>query len=107
MKPFFGDRKREMALTAKVIPELERTTGVGIGALCENLVRGNFTYREITETIRLALIGGGTSPEEAANLVNTYVPIRPLGDAHILAADILTFLWTGSDAEQTVNHGND
>lgn len=92
-KAFFGDRERDFALTPHLIPELERLTGKGIGALVENVRRASFA--EITATIRLALIGGGSHPQEAEALVKTYIPAHPLGEAHLLALDILTDLWTG------------
>jgi len=108
-KTFFGDRERAFALTHPMCSELERITGRGMGYLCTNLVQGNFHLAEIIETIRLALIGGGTDPQEAAALVKTYVPVRPLGEAHILAATILNDLWAGAEAtaEQKVNQGTD
>ncbi len=98
-KAFFGDRERNFALTPTLIPELERLSGVGIGRLCQKLVQGDFALLEITETIRLAMIGGGTSPQEAAALVKTYIAASPLGEAHLLAADILTKLWAGPGAD--------
>lgn len=94
-KAFFGDRERNFVLTPILIPELERLSGTGIGRLCQRLVLGDFALLEITETIRLGMIGSGTSPQEAAALVQTYIAARPLGEAHILAADILTDLWAG------------
>lgn len=98
-KAFFGDRERQFALTPALIPELERLTSVGIGKLCQKLVQGDFSFLEITETIRLAMIGGGTSPQEAAALVQTYIAASPLGDAHVLAANILTELWAGPESD--------
>ena len=92
---FFGDREREFALTPHLIPELQRTTGKAIGAIIDGLRR--LSYAEITETIRLGLVGGGAQPEEAAALVATYVPARPLIDANYLAVGILTALWIGPE----------
>ena len=94
---FLGDRERDFALTPHLIPELERLTGKGIGALVEGVRRASFA--EITSTIRLALVGAGTTPQEAAALVQIYVGPSPLGEAHLLALDILTDLWTGPAGE--------
>lgn len=94
---FFGDRERDFALTPHLIPELQRTTGKAIGAIIDGLRR--LSYAEITETIRLGLVGGGAQPEEAAALVSTYIPARPLGEANILAIDILTALWIGPEVQ--------
>lgn len=100
-KAFFGDGERDFTLTAKLIPELERLTGKGIGALTRHVAAGDYTLAEINETIRLALIGGGTAPKEAAALVATYVPARPLQEAHLLALAILAALMFGSEAQGT------
>lgn len=97
-KAFFGDRERDFALTPHLIPELERLTGKPITALVENVRRAG--YAEIATTIRLALIGAGTKPDEAAALVAAYVPARPLGEAHLLAVAILTDLWVGPSASE-------
>ncbi|WIJ24236.1 gene transfer agent family protein [Devosia sp. RR2S18] len=96
-KAFFGDRERDFSLTPHLIPELERLTGKGIGAIIENTRRMGFG--EIVNTVRLGLIGGGTHPEEAQALVQAYVKAHPLGELHLLALDILTDLWTGPAAQ--------
>lgn len=103
---FFGDAEREFGLTPILITELERTTGKGIGLLCSHVASGEFAFADIAETIRLALIGGGAQPQTAKELTGTYIPARPLAEAHALAADILNTLWIGAEvlAEQKVNH---
>lgn len=98
-KAFFGDRERDFSLTPHLIPELEKQTGKGIAALIDGFRRAS--YADIAETIRLGLIGAGEAPQEAHRLVGTYVPIRPLGEAHILAFDILTDLWAGPEEQPT------
>jgi hypothetical protein len=97
IRKFFGDGERDFALPAKMILELERTTGAGLGELFRKLTAGTFRFAEITETIRLAMIGGGTSPEDADRLVHTYVDPEgtPLLRAHILATDILSDRYIG------------
>jgi hypothetical protein len=95
-KAFFGDAEREFKLTARLIPELERLTGVGIGALCRRVFAGDFSIADARETIRLGLIGAGTSPIEAQSLVSAYVDARPLGEFYPLAVDILSVLWFGA-----------
>lgn len=96
-KAFFGDRERDFSLTPHLIPEFERVTGKAIGATVDNL-RG-MSFSQIVTTVRLGLIGGGTQPEEASALVQTYVNAHPLGELHLLALDILTDLWTGPEAQ--------
>lgn len=96
-KAFFGDRERDFSLTPHLIPEFERVTGKAIGATMDNLRRMSFA--EITNTVRLGLIGGGTHPAEAQALVQAYASAHPLGELHLLALDILTDLWTGPEAQ--------
>lgn len=92
---FFGDAERTFALTPELIVELERITGSGIGGLCQRLFRSDFRHADVTETIRLALIGGGEKPEDAAALVAAYATTRPLAETFPLAVAILETLWFG------------
>lgn len=100
-KAFFGDRERDFVLTPHLIPELERLAGRGIAAIVDDIVLNRRAwFAEITAVIRLALIGAGTAPQEADTLVKTYVPIRPLAEAHLLAMSILLDLWNGPAADE-------
>jgi hypothetical protein len=94
---FFGDAEHPFALTPWAIKELEEKTGSDIGTLALGLPAGRFGFADLTETIRLALIGGGMSPQEAAHLVETYAKPRPLSETFPLAARILYRLWNGKD----------
>lgn len=102
-RAFFGDKEHDFALGPALVLELEIVTGSGIGGLFKRMIANEFKAKEITETIRLGLIGGGTSPEIAARLVETYVPARPMIEAYALAVDILTALMFGraKDAADT------
>lgn len=94
---FFGDgEEREFVLTVPMVVELERKSGVGIGALCQRLFQNQFSHADISETIRLALIGGGTSPKEADALIAAYATNRPLMETYPLAVSILEALMFGS-----------
>lgn len=95
-RAFFGDSERNFRLTPPMVLELERQTGTGIGALFRRLVAGDFRHADLTETLRLALIGAGTKPEEAAHLTRTYAADRPV--AEVLPTVIGTFeaLWFGA-----------
>lgn len=95
-KQFFGDRTRSFALDPVLIAELERTTATGIGGLCRHLFAGEFRHHEMREVIRLALIGGGESPEDAASLVSVYVDQRPIEESYALAVAILEAAWFGA-----------
>lgn len=108
-KAFFGDRERDFVLTPNLIPELERLAGRGIAAVIDDtVVHRRAWFDEIRAIIRLGLIGGGAHPQEADTLVRAYVPARPLGEAHLLALEILTDLWTGSadDTDEAATAGD-
>ncbi len=94
-RAFFGDAEHEFALGGDQIVELERVTGAGIGAICARVFNGTFAYADITETIRLALIGGGLDPQEAAALTKAYVPMRPIAETMALAVDVLSAVYFG------------
>jgi hypothetical protein len=103
---FFGDGDKSFALPPHLIVELERKTGHGIGTLCMLVPEGRFRHAELMEVIRLALIGGGTSPEDAEALVATYAAPRPLAEPFALASAILHVVWTGKTGA-TEEAGND
>jgi hypothetical protein len=96
---FFGDGERTFKLTPELIVELERKTGSGIGGFCRRLFVGDFGHGDLVETIRLGLIGGGETPENAAALVGAYVVGRPLSESYPLAVSILEALWFGAAKE--------
>lgn len=94
-KAFFGDRERDFSLTPHLIPELERLSGKGIGAIIDDIRR--LSYSEMANTVRLGLIGGGAHPKEAADLLQVYVGAHPLGELLLLAQAVLTDLWIGPE----------
>ncbi|MFC3322617.1 gene transfer agent family protein [Mesorhizobium cantuariense] len=95
---FFGDGERSFALTPDLIIELERKTGAGIGSLCLRFPEGNFRHAELIEIIRLSLVGGGTTPKEAAALTDTYAAKRPLAESFPIAVAVLQAVWNGAPA---------
>lgn len=95
-RQFFGDGEHAFALTSELIIELERVTATGIGALCRRVFAGDFRHADLLSVIRLALIGGGVSPKDAAGLVAAYVEPRPLAETFPLAIAILETLWFGA-----------
>jgi hypothetical protein len=92
---FFGDAERTFKLTPALVGELERKTGAGIGALCKRMFSGDFAHADCLEAIRLGLVGGGTSPEDAHNLVRVYAAEAPIEVVMTLAVQILSALWFG------------
>ncbi|MCF6370984.1 gene transfer agent family protein [Rhizobium halophilum] len=94
---FFGDGEKTFAFTREMLLELERKTGHGIFALFTRIQSRQASFADMTETIRLGLIGGGATPAEAAALVNTYAVARPLGESLAVAFGILTALFFGPE----------
>jgi hypothetical protein len=107
-RAFFADTERNFALSFELAGELERKTGVGIGALFNRLFRADFSLADVTETIRLGLIGGGSTPAQAASIVRTYVENRPLSETYPLAVAILETVWFGKANEPKTedDHGS-
>lgn len=101
---FFGEGERTFALPFDLVRELERKTGAGIGALYYRMKELRFAFADITDTIRLGLIGGGTAPAEAAALVATYAEKRPLAETFPVALGILDAVWFGTPATKDT-HG--
>ncbi|OWU84460.1 hypothetical protein ATO6_12250 [Oceanicola sp. 22II-s10i] len=95
-RAFYGDGEYTFALTDDMIAELERVSGLGIGALYLRTAKAQFPLTDLVEIIRLGLIGGGTSPEAAMRLVNAYGRNRPIGELFPLAMDILDARWSGT-----------
>lgn len=102
-KAFFGDAERTFALSPELMIELERKTGTGIGGLCRRVFDGQFSLSDISETIRLALVGGGTTPADALSLVEAYALKRPLLETFPLAVAILETVWFGEASKDPAN----
>ena len=92
---YFGDGEKTFALSNEMIIELERKSGAGIGAIYTRVLQAQFYSIDVFEIIRLGLIGGGTKPEAAQNLVDTYARPRPIFESYLLAFDILDARWNG------------
>lgn len=75
----WGDGEKLFALKAAQIEELEKICDEGIGRICARVFsRVDFSYKHVRDTIRLGLIGGGSSAVEANRLVRAYVDGVPL-----------------------------
>lgn len=92
---FFGDKDRTFTLTDPMIAELERQTDLGVGAIYRQLINLAYPASLLPAIIRLGLIGGGTSPEEAKHLCAAYADNRPFAEVFPLAFDIFEARWSG------------
>ncbi|SLN62396.1 hypothetical protein PEL8287_03399 [Roseovarius litorisediminis] len=97
---FFGDGEHIFALTDDMITELERITDLGIGAIYLRAVNMQFKLADLVEIIRLGLIGGGNTPEQAMHLTDSYARNRPIDELYPLALDVLDNRWGGSDEDE-------
>jgi hypothetical protein len=100
---FFGDGEHQFTLTPELIEELERSTGAGIGTLSRRIASRDFRHKDIVEVVRLGLIGGGMTPQRAAELVSTYTAVTPLLELWNIAAGIVTTLMAGPDKSENEN----
>lgn len=103
MKPvrqFFGDAERDFLLTQPLVEEIERKAGVGIWAFWNRLQAREAFLADPFEVVRLAMIGGGTDPQEAKALLDTYASPRPVLETLLLALDILGTFLVGTDNEE-------
>lgn len=94
-RAFFGDGEHTFCLTDPMLAELERITGLGVGAMYFQMINMGYPATILREIIRLGLIGAGTAPEEAMRLCDAYASNRPLAETFPLAFDIMEARWTG------------
>ena len=96
-RAFFGDGEKVFTFpTRDLIEELERKTGHGIGALFRRFRTSEYSFSEIIHVLRLGLIGGGTAPPEADQLVAIYCMGRPMAETFAVADGVITALFFGN-----------
>lgn len=96
----WAGRERAFALSFGGVMDLEQACGDGksaaaVGLIFQRLCRGLFMASDVYHTIRLALIGGGMSQGEAAQLMKRHFDTRPYSENAALAVDILLAVMTG------------
>jgi hypothetical protein len=97
-RTFFGDGEKVFAFPSReLIEELEHKTGQGIGALFRRFRQSDYSFSDVTEIIRLGLVGGGTDPKEADRLVSVYAIGRPLAEVFAVADGVITTLFFGTE----------
>ncbi|MCQ1779162.1 gene transfer agent family protein [Neorhizobium galegae] len=100
-RTFFGDGEKLFAFpTRELIEELERNSGHGVGALFRRFRTADYSLSDVFEVIRLGLIGGGTAPAEADQLVKLYGVGRPLAEIFAVADGVITALFFGNEEAQ-------
>ncbi|NKM86359.1 gene transfer agent family protein [Rhizobium laguerreae] len=92
---FFGDGEKQFLLSHDLVIELERKTGTGIGSISRRFYSGDFKLSELLHVSRLALIGGGSDPEEADALVTTFAPRMSVTKLYELLLPVMDLLMFG------------
>ena len=78
----WGDGQYLFALKGKQIEHLEKVCDAPIGQIAARLFSRMPAYRDVRETVLQGLIGGGTPPVTATQLVTTYLDGQPLDAAN-------------------------
>lgn len=81
----FADGDYTFRLGLDEIEELERKRDAGIFEIVDRLRVRTCRLSDISETLRIGLIGGGMKPVEALALVRRYVDERPLDENRDIA----------------------
>lgn len=95
----FADGHYTFRLLVGQLRELDEKCLCGPEEMYHRLDAGAWRYSYIAETIRLGLIGGGSTPEKARKLVEDYVAKRPLLENVRPAMEILAALLVGAPDE--------
>ncbi len=80
-----GDGTYTFRLGLSEIEELERKRDAGIFTIVDRLRDRSCRLSDISETLRLGLIGGGMKPVDAMALVRRYVDERPVDENRDIA----------------------
>lgn len=89
-----GEHKFNMAKLRCVL-ELEEKCGVGVAEVFKRIQDGRWRFNDLRETLRLGLIGGGTTPDKALALVQRYVDDRPWAESILPAQAVLMAAMVG------------
>lgn len=94
----WADGEYKFALKLKQIEELQRNCDAGLGVIGKRMFSGDYRVEDVTETIRLGLIGGGTDAVKAKQLVETYaLPLIRGNESSSLkvAQAVIAVVWFG------------
>jgi hypothetical protein len=104
---FVGDNEYVLRLRIEELIALQEALNVGPYFLSQRLVAGNWFVEDVTQTIRLGLIGGGMRHEEAAKLIRNYVKEGYLSDYYLCAYEVLMAALIGVADEEEEATGED
>lgn len=106
----FADGSYKFRLAWGQLAELQEKCDAGPYVVFERLNNRSWRINDIRETIRIGLIGGGTTPSQALTLVRRYVEERPPLESLPFAQAILSVALIGAPEEdvgedQAANQG--
>lgn len=96
----WGDGERVFRLAIGQMRELQEKTGCGPLELLNRVQTGRWRIDELRQTLRLGLIGGGTSPTEAELLLRRYFDERPIAENAQAPAIIIGAALFGTEDEE-------
>ncbi|MCA0025470.1 MULTISPECIES: gene transfer agent family protein [unclassified Mesorhizobium] len=85
----FADDDYEFRMAWGELEKLQEACDAGPYVVLDRLVTGRWRMGDISNTIRLGLIGGGLEPVKALKLVRAYVEARPPLENLVLAQLVL------------------
>jgi hypothetical protein len=100
----WADGEYTFRLRIAELKALQASTKAGVYVLFKRMMTSDCFIDDITETIRLALVGGGTDAKEAKRLVEDYI-LQPqrFNDALDLAQEIFSSSLEGYWGEELPN----
>lgn len=93
----FGDGEYTFRLRLRELFELEEKCNAGIAELVDRIYSSQWRARDVFETIRLGLIGGGMSAVDALKKVNMYCDDRPWVENMVVARAVLGHAFVGPE----------
>lgn len=103
----WGGAERRLALTYGGLLDLEEACGkVGIGEIYLRLGQHRYRAGDVYHTIRLGLIGGGLTSQEAKRLLDERFDVMPLIQSVEVALDLLISVMAGIEPDETKAPGD-
>jgi hypothetical protein len=98
----FADDTYRFRMAWGQLSQLQEACDAGPFVILGRLRGGTWKMEDISNVIRLGLIGGGLEPIKALKLVRAYVEDRPPLESHMFAVAILTAGLIGSPDEDAL-----
>lgn len=99
----WADGEHKFRLGIKELAELDEKCDAGPAWMYARIEAGMWKARDLVETLRLGLIGGGMKAEQARMLVRRYVEGRPLHESVVPAMMVLAAAVAGPEDEELPN----